>query len=188
VERYDNFAEIEDALRISNSEPLNSALGQLDEVDGALRAGERTIIARYQKDLSYVPVAADLAKYRFYRVLVLRIRPGRGAEFAEMRKMWNAAWERSGYKQRRVVYNAVSGEPEGTYLTIGGMESLKAIDESVNILEALGKNAERYMKLYQDIVVSSDAELFVVNPKMSNPPKAYIDADPGFWAPKAATK
>lgn len=179
LERYDSYAAIEAAAKISNTEPLKTTIDQLDEQDGALRTGERNMIARYMKDLSYAPVPANLAKYRYIRVLTIRIRPGRFEEFAEMRKIWNAAWEKAGYKHRRAIYNVLYGAPQGTYLALGGMESLKTLDEAVNL--TLG---ERYMKLYQDIVVSSESTLFEVNPKMSNPPKEYVTADPEFWAPK----
>ena len=93
IERYDSYAALEDATRISNSEPLNSTLGQLDEVDGALRTGERNMIARYQKDLSYTPVAANIARYRYTRVATIRIHPDRTSEFAEMRKILNDAFQ-----------------------------------------------------------------------------------------------
>jgi hypothetical protein len=179
LERYDSYAAIEAASKISNSEPLNTTLGQLDDADGALRIGERNMILRYQKDLSYTPVPANLARYRYNRVVTWRIRPGHAAEFAEMRKIGNETWEKSGYKQRRVVYSVVLGAPVGTYLVLYGMESLKALDESTD-----GAVGERFMKLYQEIVISSESTLFVVNPKMSYPPKEYITADPDFWAPK----
>ena len=53
--------------------------------------------------------------------------------------------------------------------------------------EAFGAdNLAKYNKLLGDIVLSSEFTLFAVNPKMSNPPKEFIAADPGFWAPKPA--
>jgi len=182
VERYDNYAAIEDALKISNSEPLNTTLGQLDEVDGALRSSERTMILHYQKELSYTPVPANLAKYRYYLVITYQIRPGRAPEFAEFRRIWNAAWEKGGYKGRRAVYSVTQGAPLGTYIAIMGMESLKALDGGVPT--DFGQTRERYTKLNQDIVVSTEQTIFMVNPKMSNPPKEYIAADPDFWGPK----
>jgi hypothetical protein len=54
----------------------------------------------------------------------------------------------------------------------------------------LGEQFDRYRKLRADLIVSADSVLLTVNPKMSNPPKSFIDADSDFWAPKtkAATK
>jgi hypothetical protein len=178
LERYDSFDAMEQATNITASEPLRTTLSQLEEVDGTLRTGSRTIIARYEKDLSYTPVPAEIAKYRYYNVYTFRIRPGHQADFAEMRRITNEAWAKAGYKGRRVVYAVISGAPAGTYFAIQALRSLQEMDGSSSGTAASGT------KLYQDVVVSSEQTLFAVNPKMSNPPKEYITADPDFWAPK----
>jgi hypothetical protein len=182
LERYDSYAAIEAASGISNSEPMNTTLGQLDEVDGALRTGERNMIARYQKDLSYIPVPANLARTRYILVNTVRIKSGHSADHAELLKMRIAGLEKAGSKMREVVYLVVAGASAPTYIVLSGMESMKAMDEVP--LADFGQAAERYRKLFQDIVVSREATLFVVNPKMSYPPKEYIAADPDSWAPK----
>jgi hypothetical protein len=182
VERYNNYAAIEDASRITNSEPLNTTLGQLDEVDGALRTSERTIIAHYLKDLSYLPAPLNIAKNRFVLVSTIRIRPGRGAEFTELRKLRIAALEKAGTKMLGLVYAVGFGAPAGTYLVISGVESMKAFDDVKGA--DFGSTLERYQKLSQDIIISSEDTLFAVNPKMSYPTQSFIDSDPDFWAPK----
>jgi hypothetical protein len=105
-----------------------------------------------------------------------------------MRKLLNAAWTKSGSKQRRTVYSVSSGMPAGTYLILSGMDSLKAMDpppSPMSMADAFGAdNLTRYNKLQSDIVVSSESTMFAVSPKMSNPPKEFITADPDFWAPK----
>jgi hypothetical protein len=47
-----------------------------------------------------------------------------------------------------------------------------------------GNPHARYSKLPAEIVISSESTMFAVNPKMSNPSKEFIAADPDFWAPK----
>jgi hypothetical protein len=183
LERYDSYAAIEAASKIADTEPLKTTLDQLDEQDGALRTGERNIILRYAKDLSYTPVAANLAKVRYVWVSTWRIRPGHNTEFAENRKIWNATAERIGSKTRRAVYFTANGG--SAYYALSGMESLKAMDETGAVIAALSApDRERYYKLMQDAVLSEDSMLFEVSPKMSNPPKEYIAADPDFWVPK----
>jgi hypothetical protein len=55
----------------------------------------------------------------------------------------------------------------------------------MSMAEAFGAdNMAKYNKLQADTIISSESTLFAVNPKMSNPPKEFIAADPGFWAPK----
>jgi len=192
IERYDSYESLEKAIQMTQAEPLKTTLAQLDAQDGELRTGERGMIATYQKDLSYLPVPANLAKARFVNISMLRVRPGHGPDFTEMRKLLNAAWEKGGQKQRRVVYSVNSGAPAGTYLIFSAMDSLKAMDPppgAMSMPDAFGpENLARYNKLQADIVISNENTLFSINPKMSNPPKEYIEADRDFWAPKHAVK
>jgi hypothetical protein len=190
LEMHDSYESMEKAIHMAGGEPLKTTLSQLDVQDGELRTGERNMIATYQKDLSYLPVPSNLIKARFVNINMVRVRPGHAADFAEMRKLVNAAFEKSESKQRRVVYSVSSGMPAGTYLIIAAMDSLKAMDTppgAMSMAEAFGAdNMAKYSKLQADIVMSSEFTLFAVNPKMSNPPKEFIAADPGFWAPKPA--
>jgi hypothetical protein len=71
-----------------------------------------------------------------------------------------------------------SGAPGGTYPVIHGVASLNDMNQPSSAAQSNGT------KLFQDTVISWDRTLFAVNPKMSNPPKEYITADPDFWAPK----
>jgi hypothetical protein len=105
-----------------------------------------------------------------------------------MRKLLNAAFEKSGNQQRRLVYSVNSGAFQGTYLILGAMDALKTMDprpDAMSMPDAFGaENLARYEKLQSEIVMSSENVLFTVNPKMSNAPKEYVTADPEFWAPK----
>jgi hypothetical protein len=188
LESYDSYESMEKAIQIAQKEPLKTTLSQLDAQDGELRTGERGMIAAYQKDMSYLPVPSNLAKARFVNISTVRVRPGHAADFAEMRKLVNAAFEKGESKQRRVVYSVASGMPAGTYLILAAMDSLRAMDApafGTSMAEAFGaENLARYNKLQAEIVISSEFTLFAINPKMSNPPKEFIAADPDFWAPK----
>ena len=188
IERYDTYEAMEKAIHLAESEPLKATLDGLDAQDGELRTGERGIIATYQPDMSYVPGTPLGAKVRFYSISIVRVHLGHGAEVAESRKLLNAAYAKSGSQQRRVVYSVTSGMPNGTYLILAGMDSLKAMDptpSAMGMADAFGAdNLARYNKLASDIVISNESTLFAVNAKMSNAPKEYITADPDFWAPK----
>ena len=188
VERHDSYESIGKAMLLAEAEPLKSTLDVLDAQDGELRTGERGMVAAYQPDMSYLPVPSNLAKVRFVSVNIVQVRLGHAADYTEVRKMVNAAYAKAGQKQRRVVYSVVSGMPAGTYLILSEMDSLKALDpppSAMSMLDAFGADKlERYNKLQSDIIVSSESTMFAVNPKMSNPPKEYIAADPDFWAPK----
>jgi len=137
--------------------------------------------------LSYLPVPSNLAKARYFTINTVRIRPGHAADFAEMRRLLNAAFAKAESKQRRAVYSVASGAPTGTYLIFAVMDSLKALDplpSSMTMAQAFGDNLAKYNKLTQDIVISTEQTLFAISPKMSNPTKEMIAGDPDFWAPK----
>jgi hypothetical protein len=188
LESYDSYESMGKAVQLAATEPLKSTVAQLDAQDGELRTGERGMIAVLQKDASYLPGQSNLAKARFVQINTVRVRPGHVADFTEMRKLLNAAFEKSGNKQRRAVYSVSSGSPAGTYLILGVMDSLKAMDppaSAMSMANAFGAdNLARYNKLQAEIVVSSESTLFTVNPKLSNPAKEFIAADPDFWTPK----
>jgi hypothetical protein len=188
LESYDSYESMGKALQLAATEPLKTTIAQLDAQDGELRTGERGMIAVLQKDASYLPGESSLATARFVQINTIRVRPGHGADFTEMRKLLNAAFEKSGNKQRRAVFSVTSGAPAGTYLILSLMDSLKKMDQAavgVSMPDAFGAdNLARYNKLQAEIVVSSESTLFTVNPKLSNPAKEFITADPDFWAPK----
>ena len=188
LERYDSYESMGKAIQMSQAEPLKTTLAQLDAQDGELRSGERGMIAIYQKDMSYLPVPPLGPKARFYNITTVRVRPGHAADFAEMRKLGNEASAKSGFQRRNVVYSVTSGAPAGTYLILSAVDSLKAMDpppSPMSMVEAFGAdNQARYIKLQSEIVISTENTLFAISPKMSNPSKEYIAADPDFWAPK----
>src|ERR1019366_9121694 len=105
IERYDTYEAMEKAIHLAEAEPLKTTLDALDAQDGELRTGERGINATYQPDLSYVPGTPLGAKVRYYTINVVRVRPGHAADYAEERKLVNAAWAKTGNQRRRLVYS-----------------------------------------------------------------------------------
>ncbi len=187
MERYDTFAGLEKSIASTDKEPTKSLLDQAEAQDSELRTGERELIATYREELSYTPVPPNLPKFHFYSVTTVRVRPGHTDDFEALTKLLAAHWEKIGSKQRRVVYGITSGAPGGTYLILSGMESLAALDPprpEVPPAQSWGDDWARYQKLLADAVVSTENVLYEVSPKMSYPPKEFIDADPEFWAPK----
>jgi len=188
LESHDSWESLEKAIHTTGVEPLKSTLDQLDVQDGELRTGERQLIATYQKDLSYLPVPSSLIKARFFSINTVHVRPGHAVDFESLRKMVNAAFEKSGSKQRRVVFSVSSGAPAGTYLIFSAMDSLKTLDPGpspMSMADAFGASLDQYRKLQAEAIASSESALFAINPKISNPPKEFLTADPDFWAPKA---
>jgi hypothetical protein len=169
LEGFANYAGIEAAMKIMGTEPLRSTLGSLEVKDSELRTGERTTLARYRKDLSYLPEPLNLAKTRYVWVDIVKIQTGHAEEYREMRKTQIAALEQAGARWKQVVY-ALGNDG---YLVMRPLESLSELDAP-----------QPRMVRNPGIILSSEEILFAVNPKMSNPPKSYLDLDAAFWGTK----
>ena len=84
------------------------------------------------------------------------------------------------------IYQVIAGAPEGTYLIVLPMASLKEMDEQPAqqkaLVAAMGPdNFGRMMKGEGDVFQTMETTLFAVSPEMSYMPKATEDEDPGFW-------
>jgi hypothetical protein len=158
----------------------------LDAVDAGLRTGRLSMIAVYRPDLSYAADKANLSKMRFFSIETIRVREGPDQKFEEAAKALVAGAEKSGDDQPVAAYEVVSGAPNGTYLLLEPMASLKSLDEEPQrrraVRQALGsEDPERNMAAS---IASSESILFSVSPQMSYVPKEWITADPDYWGPK----
>jgi hypothetical protein len=158
----------------------------LDAVDAALRTGRLSMIAVYRPDLSYAADKANLSKMRFFSIETVRVREGPDQKFEEAAKALVAGAEKSGDNQPVAAYQVVSGAPNGTYLLLEPMASLKSLDEEPQrrraLRQALGSgDPERNMAA---AIATSESILFAVSSQMSYVPKEWITADPAFWGPK----
>jgi hypothetical protein len=190
MEYYPSYAAVEAARALGSKEPAKSELDQLDVKDAESVSGSRTLLAVYQKDLSFMP-ERPRPKSHFIAVQIVRVRMGRDADYARIRSMANEARAAAGTKGRQLVYRVSSGAPTGTYVLLRGMESMKDLDPdpSVRTLSDV-MGAEKwaaFQKLLGEVEVSSETMLFAVNPVMSYPTKDAVDADPSFWSQPPAT-
>ncbi len=185
LEGHESFESIEKsqaALEKPEFAVLNAA-------DGELLTGSRAMIAVYRPDISYSADKANLPKARFFSVETIRVREGQEQAFVQLAKMVIAAAEKSGDTAPAATYQVVSGAPNGTYVLLEPTESLKSMDEAHQrqpaFVRAMGEEGmKEYQKALSETIANSETLLFGINPKMSYPPKAWITADPDFWAPK----
>lgn len=90
-------------------------------------------------------------------------------------------------RQPVAVYQAVAGAPGGTYYAISAAQSLKEwdADESKAIMEALGEEGgKKLLALEREIFLSTEENLYAINPKMSRVSKETASVAPDFWTPK----
>ena len=192
LEYYPSYAGVEEARALGDKQPAKSELEQLDVRDAESISGSRTLLATFQKDLSFMP-ERPRGKLHFVSVQIVRVRMGRDPEYVKLRAMANAGWSAGGIKGRQLVYRVKSGAPYGTYVVLRGLESLKDLDPDPSVRplpQAMG--AERwneFQKLLGETEMSSETMIFAVSPAMSYPTKEMKDADPSFWTvPQPAAK
>jgi hypothetical protein len=193
VEPMPSFAVNQEWEKASEKEPLRSALGMMESRDGELRASSRTMWAVYNPEMSYHPERFNPGKTRYVMAGVYRIKIGHDADLMAGSKAYLAAWEKAHLEGCTLAYQVVFGAPAGTYLFFSMMESMKTLDEAPArmqaIMQAMGADQfAQFMKGAGDLFVSMDETLLEVKPGMSYPPQQFIDADPGFWKPKATPK
>ena len=86
-----------------------------------------------------------------------------------------------------VCYQVIAGAPNGVYLFLLPMDSLKQLDRGPAmdkaLTDAVGADAlQRLRKGEGDVFQTMESTLFVVSPEMSYIPKEDEDVDPAFWA------
>jgi hypothetical protein len=189
---YASFAAAEAQAK---SDEANTALGaELDRlwpVDGELLSKTNSMTLVLNEDLGF-HADWDTAKMRYYAVTVVRLQPGYGREYEQLRKLVNAAHEKAKVDERWSVYEVITGAPDDTYVYFSPLASLAEWDKyeamhGKDYQEALGDDGRNRLREFNRAAVkSSETKLFSLSPKMSYLPKEMTDRDPDFWTPKPA--
>lgn len=201
LEGHDSWAALETARRqfdeaVRSNAALKAELDQLDR-QGDVHASQQTAIYRYRPNLSYRPQGMDqVARARFLGITRIRVQPGRGPDYADYLKTINAAREKAGSDMHTAVYQAVSGDPNGTFLVVGLNRSLAERDEAAIRAEANqkaidaalgGDEAAKKLRIFfSELVIDSTHSLFELRPALSRPSETFAAYDPEFWKPVKA--
>lgn len=197
IEAYSSYADMEKtATKMDDvfgaSAPMQKELDLLTKRSDVLHESQSVMIAVRRSELSYRPLAlADVAKSRFLSLNVIRINAGRGPDYAEYSKQWNAAREKAALDEHTTVWQVTSGAPTGTYLLFTYARSLSESDDlrtgmdarNKKINEALGGDAvlKARLKLASEIIAQSSTTLYSFNRGISRPSPEFVTADPSFW-------
>jgi len=183
LEGHDTFASIADSQAVLDTPEF----GKLDAADAEVRINQRSILAAYRPDLSYAADKIDLPKMRYFSIESVRVREGQEGKFTELVKLMVSAAEKSHDNQPVATYEVVSGAPNGTFLVLEPMESLKSLDQGPQREQALVQavqNGPQTMRELSETIASGETILFAINPQMSYVPKEWVTASPDFWTPK----
>jgi hypothetical protein len=191
---YPSFAAVEASeQQVEKTPSLKSEMETLDAHDGEQRSASRSMYAVYRKDLSYRPEAVPLSKTRYMIVESFRVKLGKTSDFLAGAKQFLAAHEKANSNEPSIAYEVIAGAPDGLFLFLSPMESLKTMDEhpahEKSMIDAMGKNNfEQLMRGTGDVFLSMETALFSINPRMSYVSRETEDGDPDFWRPKAPVK
>ena len=187
---YPSFAGVEEADQLSQKAPLKSDLELADARDGELRAESRSLTMVLRKDLSYLPEnRVPLGKVRYFMIDNYRMRLGQSEAFTAGAKMLLDGYRKANLKEEVLGYEVIAGAPNGVFLFLVPMESLKDMDAAMAnrkaLADAVGQdNLNRLTKGEGEVFQTMESTLFSVSPEMSYLPKEIEDADPAFWRPK----
>jgi hypothetical protein len=160
-----------------------------EEIDGLI-GNQRRIIAIRRDDLGYMPDSIDLSEARFVRVLEVHVLPGHESDFAEAFKILADAYNKIQSDTPWVVYQVDAGAPAPTFLVLRPMVELKQNDDMLasvgSLVEAEGdQGVETLKKIARESYISTESNLYAINPELSHVSKAFADADPDYWLHQA---
>ena len=186
-----SWAELEKNIKAEEAnEALTAEVQKISAQDGELLNSSNTVVARLVPEMSYQP-KTNLAAMRYMQVTLFRLKPGHGRNFVNTWKEVVAAHEKAKMDEHWAYYAVTSGMPSPTYVYFQATKSLADIDQAGPMHEAdayrnaVGEDGRtRQQEVTQSAVEWTQSLLFAFTPKMSYVPKAWVDADPAFWAPK----
>lgn len=112
INTYPSFAAIEEADKLTNSEPLKQQIEAVEARDGEFRVRSQTITAIFRGDLSYLPAKMPaLGKSRYVMISSYRLRLGREEEFMAGGKMILDAEKKANFEEPVFTFQVVAGAP-----------------------------------------------------------------------------
>jgi len=188
ITRYDSYeAWQKDNDAMDKNPALSAELDHAAVNDGELLDSMDEFVFSRQDDLSLRPhgVSADT---RYLDLTSFHIRPGKMHDFTELVKTVIGIHQKAGTATHWAAYELDYGGSEEVIL-LSGKRSMAEIDadsaDDKKFRDAAGEDVMKDIgSRAADCIVSSDSELFSVNPRQSYPPDEWVKADPGFWKPK----
>lgn len=178
--------------QMQSNASVTAALDKAAAVDGDLINGSRTFYLDYVPEMSYRP-DFKLGEYRYFMVDMVRVKPGHGREYSDLRKAVNAAHEKADMDEHMVVYYAALGAAGGTYFIFEPVKSVADLDEVDKLhgddsayRKALGEDFSKMNREFAATgLMSAESNIFAISPSMSFVSAEVAQAAPDFWTPKS---
>jgi hypothetical protein len=193
LQAFPSFAAMEEADKLLGKAPLKNEFELVEARDGELRSESRNVTTVFRKDLSYLPAnPIPIGKLRYVMIDTYRVRLGQNESMLAGAKVLLAGYQKINLPLSILCYQVIAGAPNGVYLFLIGMDSLKQLDalqaEDKALADAVGADAlSRLNKGEGDVFQTMESTLYSVSPEMSYVTKETEDVDASFWRPKVTT-
>src|SRR5271166_5125942 len=138
MEAFPSFAAIEESDKMGQKAPLKNELELINARDGELRTESRSMTAVFRPDMSYTgPNPIQIGKIRYMMIDNYRVRLGKNEGFTEGGKMLLEGYKKSNMPLSILCYQVIAGAPNGVYLFLMPLESLKQLDSMKDFDKAL---------------------------------------------------
>ena len=166
----------------------------LDHVRGEIEGmigSQREIVAVRRDDLGYLADSIDLSEARFVNVLEVHLFPGHEDDFAEAFKILVDAYTKIHADAPWMVYQVDVGAPAPTFVVLRPMSEIKQNDDLLSwndaLIEAEGEQGgESLKRIARQAYVTTESNLYAVNPEMSHVSKSFAATDPDYWIHRGA--
>jgi hypothetical protein len=188
---YDSFADWEKQTAATGSnKALDAKLDQATLMDGDLLTGYDAGVMMLRPDLSLNKGSIDGTRY--FEITAFVVKPGHTHEFEELAKIYIDTFRKIDPQTHWDTFEVMYGSPVQTdaggqvFLVFNLMKSLAETDKSIKASDKfaseLGASGmQKVSELSAASIQLSNTNLFVINPRESNPPSEWIKKDPGFW-------
>jgi hypothetical protein len=188
---YGSFADWEKETAAIRSNPdLGAKVDQASLMDGDLLSGYDAGAMMLRPDLSLNKGSIDGARY--FEITSFVVKPGHLHDFTELTKIYIDTFRKVAPQTHWDTFEVMYGSPVPTdaggavFLVFNLMKSLDETDKSIldsdKFSSELGTSGmQKVSELTAASIQLSTTNLFVINPRESNPPSEWIKKDPGFW-------
>jgi hypothetical protein len=190
---YDSFAAWEkDNLAMQKDATLAAAMDRASLADGELLSRYETAVFLYNEEYSLRTASVNIGEMRFMEITGFKIREGHRKEWDALVKMYKSGYEKAVPEARWAVFEAMYGA-EMSFLVMTPMKSASEVDGELAADKTFHSSmsesdAAKASELAAVCIESSQANLFMFNPKLSYPMESWVKADPAFWNQKAMAK
>ncbi|GGA59451.1 hypothetical protein GCM10011507_08600 [Edaphobacter acidisoli] len=187
---YDSFAALEkDNDGMMHDKTLSAAFDRAAIADGDLLSKYDSSIWTYEDDMS-LRGPVKIEQMRYFELDSITVKPGHHHDWFELANLYKKGYADIPDAHWAIWSLAYGSADSDVYLIAIPMRSLSEVDQMFadqsKFRQALGADGmKRLSELSAACIKSSDSQLFEMAPKMSYPPAAWAEENPGLWKQKA---